>query len=72
MELVQMTEGIDPLSHFHTRVRVQRTPGCLLGVAVMIPAEIISEFVKNNTQTLDIEFVVLREGVMLKIGDDSK
>ena len=48
-----MIEGVNPLNHFRARVRVQRTPtGRLLGAAVMIPAEIISEFIKDNTETL--------------------
>jgi len=68
-----MIEGVNPLNHFRARVRVQRTPtGRLLGAAVMIPAEIISEFIKDNTETLDIEFGVLQEGIVLRIGDGSK
>ncbi|MEA3325144.1 MAG: hypothetical protein U9Q37_08420, partial [Euryarchaeota archaeon] len=69
MRLMQMTEGSNSSNHFRTRVRVQRTPtGRLLGAAVMIPAEIIGGFVKDDTEMLDIEFGVLPEGILLKIG----
>ena len=67
-----MTEGVNPLSRFRTCVRVQRTrTGRLLGAAVMIPAEIIEEFTKDDTEAIDIEFGLLQEGIMLKIRDDS-
>lgn len=67
-----MTDGVNPLSRFRTCVRVQRTSaGRLLCVAVVIPAEIIEEFAKDDTEAIDIEFGVLQEGILLKIGGDS-
>ena len=63
-----MTEGSNSSDHLHTRVRVQKTTtGRLLGVAVMIPAEIIGEFVKDDPETLDIQFGILPEGIRLKV-----
>lgn len=54
-------------------VRIQRTPtGQLLGAAVMIPAEIISKFVKDDTEVIDIEFGVLQDGIMLKFGGGTR
>lgn len=52
-----------------SRVKVQKTTtGRLLGVAIMIPAEIIGKFVKDDMETLNIEFGILPEGIRLKIG----
>ena len=57
----------------NSQVRVQRThTGKLLGCALMIPAEIIRDFVKDGAESLNIEFNTMPSGVFLKIGDDQR
>ena len=69
-----MSERANSISNLcQTSVRVQRSPtGRLLGCALMIPADIISEFVKDGAESLDIEFDAMSSGVFLKIGDDQR
>ena len=71
---MQMSERANSISNLcQTSVRVQRSPtGRLLGCAVMLPAEIISDFVKDGAESLDIEFNSMPSGIMLKIGDDQR
>ena len=65
-----MTEGSNSSDHLHTRVRVQKTTtGRLLGVAVMIPAEIVGNFIKNDVEKIEIEIEAITEGILLKIAD---
>ena len=69
-----MSERANSISNLcQTSVRIQRTQtGKLLGCAVMLPAEIISDFVKDGAESLDIEFNSMPSGVLLKIGDDQQ
>ena len=69
-----MSERANSISNLcQTSVRIQRTQtGKLLGCAMWIHADIISDFVKDGAESLDIEFDAMSSGIMLKIGDDQR
>ena len=49
--------------------RIRRTPeGRLLGCAVMIPAEIVEQYVDNSTETLNFDLIAAPEGILIEIG----
>ena len=59
-----------PISTDNTKrfARIRRTPeGRLLGCAVIIPAEIVEQYVDNSTKTLNFDLIAAPEGILIEI-----
>ena len=60
-----MSISTDPTKRF---ARIQKTlDGQVLGCAIMIPAEIVEQYVDNSTETLNFSFIAVPEGILIEI-----
>ena len=54
--------------HSKQFAHIQRTPeGRLLDCAVMIPAEIVEQYVDNSTKKLNFDLIAAPEGILIEI-----